>query len=370
MAALLRRRASATRRACIAGDARRAPPSTRRASASPDVSARGRTRSSSPRAAPRPTTSRSSAPGARCAPRRRMPSSPRRSSTRPCSATSHRAPPKAARSVCVAVDANGVVDGPRSTRRCDRAMSALCSVMWVNNEIGIDPADAGAGRAGARSAGRSSTPMRCRRSARSTIDARSASPFDLLTISGHKIGAPKGIGALFIRRGTRIEPLMHGGSQDRGRRPGTENVAFAVGLARAAELAVAERESEWQRLEQLRDRLEAAIARAHSRRGHARPRRAARAAHPEHLGARHGQRVACSWRSIFAASPVRPARRARAGASRPRTCSARSASARARDVRDPHEPRRLTHRRVCRARRRALPGAQSRRRAACARARR
>ena len=63
------------------------------------------------------------------------------------------------------------------------------------------------------------------------IDAR-AIPFDVLSISGHKIGAPKGIGAVFIRRGTSIEPLFHGGSQDRGRRPGTENVA-AVDRLRA-----------------------------------------------------------------------------------------------------------------------------------------
>jgi cysteine desulfurase len=90
------------------------------------------------------------------------------------------------------------------------------------------------------------------------IDAR-RTPFDLLSISGHKIGAPKGIGALYIRRGTPMEPLLFGGSQDRGRRPGTENVAMAVGLACAAELAVAEREEECRRLETLRNRLESAI---------------------------------------------------------------------------------------------------------------
>jgi cysteine desulfurase len=90
------------------------------------------------------------------------------------------------------------------------------------------------------------------------IDAR-ATPFDMLSISGHKIGAPKGIGALFIRRGTPMEALMFGGAQDRGRRPGTENVAMAVGLACAAELTVAEREAEVQRLGALRDRLEAAL---------------------------------------------------------------------------------------------------------------
>jgi cysteine desulfurase len=87
----------------------------------------------------------------------------------------------------------------------------------------------------------------------------SDTPVDLLTISGHKIGAPKGSGAIFIRRGTPIESLLHGGSQDRGRRPGTENVAAAVGLARAAELAVEEREREMARLGALRDRLEAAL---------------------------------------------------------------------------------------------------------------
>jgi cysteine desulfurase len=89
-------------------------------------------------------------------------------------------------------------------------------------------------------------------------DARRV-PFDLASISGHQIGAPQGIGALFIRRGTPMEPLLFGGSQDRGRRPGTENVAMAVGLARAAELAVEEREAECARLDALRERLESAI---------------------------------------------------------------------------------------------------------------
>jgi cysteine desulfurase len=90
------------------------------------------------------------------------------------------------------------------------------------------------------------------------VDAQHT-PFDALSISGHKIGAPKGIGALYVRRGTPMEPLMFGGTQDRGRRPGTENVAMAVGLARAAELAVAERAHEWAKLEAMRDRLEAAF---------------------------------------------------------------------------------------------------------------
>lgn len=84
-------------------------------------------------------------------------------------------------------------------------------------------------------------------------------PFDFVSVSGHKLGAPKGIGAFFIRRGTPLEPLFFGGSQDRGRRPGTENVASAVGLARAMELANAEREAHWRELEAMRDRLEAKL---------------------------------------------------------------------------------------------------------------
>jgi cysteine desulfurase len=87
------------------------------------------------------------------------------------------------------------------------------------------------------------------------VSAKTA-PFDMLSLSGHKIGAPKGIGAIYIRRGTFVEPLQFGGSQNRGVRPGTENVAAAVALARAAELAVDELETEMPRLERLRDHLQ------------------------------------------------------------------------------------------------------------------
>jgi cysteine desulfurase len=134
---------------------------------------------------------------------------------------------------------------------------AVCSVMWVNNEIGVlQDVPALAQRARARGVVFHTDAVQA--FGKVEIDAR-RTPFDVLSISGHKIGAPKGIGALYIRRGTHIEPLMFGGSQDRGRRPGTENVAMAVGLARAADLAVAEREHEWKALEAKRDRLEAAL---------------------------------------------------------------------------------------------------------------
>lgn len=79
---------------------------------------------------------------------------------------------------------------------------------------------------------------------------------DLLSFSGHKLHAPKGIGALYIRRGTRLRPLLIGGHQEAGRRAGTENVAFIVALAKACELASV---SDEERVRRMRDRLEAAL---------------------------------------------------------------------------------------------------------------
>jgi cysteine desulfurase len=78
----------------------------------------------------------------------------------------------------------------------------------------------------------------------------------LLSISGHKIYGPKGVGALYVRRGIRLEPLMYGGHHERDRRPGTENVAGIVGLGHAAKLAMNRLQEEGKRLCWLRDRLE------------------------------------------------------------------------------------------------------------------
>ncbi len=134
---------------------------------------------------------------------------------------------------------------------------AICSVMWINNEIGVVQ-DIPAIGAHARSVGALMHTDAVQAFGKIAIDTTTL-PVDLLCLSGHKIGAPKGIGAMYLRRGTPFEPLFHGGSQDRGRRPGTENVAFAVGLAVAAELQLAERESECARLGALRDTLQQAI---------------------------------------------------------------------------------------------------------------
>ena len=134
---------------------------------------------------------------------------------------------------------------------------ALCSVMWVNNEIGTVQ-DIPAFAAAAKARGALFHTDGVQALGKVPIDLKTL-PVDYLSISGHKVGAPKGIGALFVRRGAPITPLLYGGSQDRGRRPGTENVAMSVGFARAVELAVAEREAECARLEKLRDALEAAL---------------------------------------------------------------------------------------------------------------
>ncbi len=84
-------------------------------------------------------------------------------------------------------------------------------------------------------------------------------PVDMLSISGHKIYAPKGIGALYLRRGTRLEPLILGGQQERARRAGTENVPYIVGLGKACELAQEQMEQDAKREQDLRDRLEQGI---------------------------------------------------------------------------------------------------------------
>jgi cysteine desulfurase len=156
----------------------------------------------------------------------------------------------------LSVTSAGLVDD-ESFARLVRDDVAVCSMMWVNNETGVVQDVPGlAPRAKAVGAVFHTDAVQA--FGKVEIDVRTL-PVDTLTLSGHKIGAPKGIGAIFIRRGVALEPLMHGGSQDRGRRPGTENVAAAVGLAVAAELTIAERESEHARLGGLRDRLEAAL---------------------------------------------------------------------------------------------------------------
>lgn len=134
---------------------------------------------------------------------------------------------------------------------------AVVSVMWVNNETGVIQAIPEiAARCQAADAPFHTDMVQ----AFGKIPATFTDPaITFATISGHKLGAPKGIGALLVRDPSRLEPILHGGSQQRALRPGTENVAGAVALGRAALLAAREQAVESRRLETLRDRLAAGL---------------------------------------------------------------------------------------------------------------
>jgi cysteine desulfurase len=184
------------------------------------------------------------------------------------SAIEHKAVLAAAHAVChlggrevvLPVDASGQLDiDALDAALADRP--AVVSVMWVNNETGVIQ------RVEAIAA-------RCQEAGvifhTDAVQAMGKVPLSvsnlactLLTISGHKIGAPKGIGALIVRDRKAVEAILHGGGQQFGIRPGTENVAGAVALGRAAQLAVSEQESVAERLSALRDdlgaRLKAAV---------------------------------------------------------------------------------------------------------------
>ena len=168
-------------------------------------------------------------------------------------AAAHQAAHEGAEERLLAVDGNGVVVDA-SFDALVRDDVAICSVMWVNNEIGTVQRIAELAKV-AKARGVLFHTDAVQAFGHIAVSART-SPFDFLSLSGHKIGAPKGIGAIYIRRGTPVEPLQFGGSQNRGVRPGTENVAAAVALARAAELAAEELTTEMPRLRALRDRLQ------------------------------------------------------------------------------------------------------------------
>lgn len=169
----------------------------------------------------------------------------------------HQAAKEGAEERLLAVTALGTVDLADAAAKITHGDTALVSVMWINNETGVIQPIAELAQM-AKAAGAVFHTDAVQAFGKVVVDAK-AIPFDFASVSGHKLGAPKGIGAFYIRRGTPLEPLFFGGSQDRGRRPGTENVAAAVGLARAMELALEEREAHWTTLAQMRDRLEARL---------------------------------------------------------------------------------------------------------------
>jgi cysteine desulfurase len=135
--------------------------------------------------------------------------------------------------------------------------TAIVSLMWANNETGvIFPVDAVAEKVHERGALFHTDAVQ----AVGKVPINMAkSKVDMLSLSGHKLHAPKGVGALYLRRGTKFAPFLMGGHQEQGRRGGTENAAAVVGLGKAAELAAAHMAEENQRVRRLRDKLEKAL---------------------------------------------------------------------------------------------------------------
>ncbi len=154
------------------------------------------------------------------------------------------------------VDPGGLLD-PAQVERAIRPETAIVSVMWANNETGVlFPVEEIAAICKAKKVLFHTDAVQV--PGKAPIDlARSGA--DFLSISGHKFHAPKGVGALFVRKGTRFANQIIGGGQEKGRRGGTENVPYLVGLGRAAELAIDSLGHELPRVRGLRARLEEAI---------------------------------------------------------------------------------------------------------------
>ena len=134
----------------------------------------------------------------------------------------------------------------------------LVSVMWANNETGVIFPIRKIAELG-KAAGATVHTDAVQAAGKIPLNVQDV-PVDLLTIAGHKMHAPKGIGVLYIRRGTRIKPHVLGGHQERGRRGGTENVPYIIGMAKACELATAAlTDGSEQHIARLRDKLEAGL---------------------------------------------------------------------------------------------------------------
>ena len=134
-----------------------------------------------------------------------------------------------------------------------RPDTILISIMFANNEIGTIEPIAEIGKI-ARENGIYFHTDAVQAVGHVKIDVKEMN-IDMLSLSGHKLGAPKGIGALYIRKGVKLKSFIHGGAQERGRRAGTENVPGIVGLGKAVEMAVAEMDEVTPRLIKMRDKL-------------------------------------------------------------------------------------------------------------------
>jgi len=157
------------------------------------------------------------------------------------------------------VDRHGLVD-PDEVRRALRPDTVLVAVMHANNEIGtIEPVEE-IGRI-TREAGVLFHVDAGASAGIVPVDVE-AMQADLLSLSAHNFYGPKGVGALYVRKGVKITPLIHGGAQERGRRTGIENVPGIVGMGVAARIAREEMEEQGRRMARLRDRLQEGLTKA------------------------------------------------------------------------------------------------------------
>jgi cysteine desulfurase len=137
--------------------------------------------------------------------------------------------------------------------------TAIASIMWANNETGtLFPVEQLAELA--HEAGALFHTDAVQAVGKIPVNLRE-SEIDMLSLSGHKLHGPKGVGALYVRRGVRLRPILRGGHQERGRRAGTENAPAIVGLGKAAELALRHLPEENTRVRSMRDRLEQGLLR-------------------------------------------------------------------------------------------------------------
>jgi cysteine desulfurase len=153
----------------------------------------------------------------------------------------------------LSVDQDGVIDF-EDLKRALRPETVLITIMHANNELGTVQPIEEIGRI-AKDADVYFHTDAVQSAGKIPIDVNQFQ-LDLLSLSGHKIYAPKGVGALYVRGGTRVRQLLYGGHHQRGLRPGTENVAGIVGLGKAAELARQSLANDAKRLSALRDQLE------------------------------------------------------------------------------------------------------------------
>jgi cysteine desulfurase len=157
------------------------------------------------------------------------------------------------------VDSYGLID-LEELRRSVKPETVLITVMFANNETGTISPVQEIGEI-AREKGVAFHTDAVQAVGKIPIDLKKL-PVDILSLSGHKLNTPKGIGAQYIRQGTKISPLIHGGAQERSRRGGTENIPYIIGLGKACEIARRDFQRRHDYLLGLRDRLQEGIFRA------------------------------------------------------------------------------------------------------------